>query len=128
VGDHTHEFAIDPGAVRRGVSLWLDPVIHRLDEINNSFTAAKEKVDQGQSGASGWVGGEGHGVVRDATVSFFSQVSASLQFLRIDQGQTINSLNTYRDMLLKHAAWAERTDAQQAQRFNSIADRLPEVR
>jgi len=71
------------------VSLWLDPVIQRLGEINNSFATAKDKIAQGQAGAPGWVGGEGHGAVRDASVSFFGQVSASLQFLRIDQGQVI---------------------------------------
>jgi hypothetical protein len=128
MGDPTQEYAIDPGAFRRGVSLWLDPVIQRLGEINNSSATAKEKVNQGQSSAPGWVGGEGHGVVRESCVSFFDQVSASLQFLRIDQGQVIDSLNIYRDMILKHIAWAERTDAEHAQRFNSIADGIPEVR
>jgi hypothetical protein len=107
------------------VSLWLDPVIQRLGEIDNSFGTAHEKVRQGQSGAPGWVGGEGHGAVRAASVSFFGQVSASLQFLRIDQGQVIDSVSTYKDMLLKHVAWAERMDAEQAQRFNKIANELP---
>lgn len=125
MGDHTQEFAVNPAAVREGVSLWLDPVIQRLGEIDNSFGTAHEKVRQGQSGAPGWVGGEGHGAVRAASVSFFGQVSASLQFLRIDQGQVIDSVSTYKDMLLKHVAWAERMDAEQAQRFNKIANELP---
>ncbi|MBP2325378.1 hypothetical protein JOF56_005763 [Kibdelosporangium banguiense] len=66
--------------------------------------------------------------MREASMSFFGQVSASLQFLRIDQGQVIDSLNMYKDMLLKHVAWAERMDAEQAQRFNNLANEMPEAR
>ena len=128
MGDPSKEYGVNPGAMRHGIEIWLDPVINRLGEINKSFETGQDSAAKGESMAEGWVAGQGHGDVREAAQSFFSQVTASLEFLRIDQGQVIDSLNTYRDMLLKHAAWAERTDAQQAQRFNSIADRLPEVR
>jgi hypothetical protein len=37
MGDPSKEYAINPGAMRHGIELWLDPVIKRLGEINSSF-------------------------------------------------------------------------------------------
>jgi len=121
LGDPSKEYAVNPGAMRHGIELWLDPVINRLGEINTSFETAQDNATKGQSMAEGWVAGQGHGDVRESARSFFGQVTASLELLRIDQGQVINSLNTYKDMMFKHIAWAERTDGAQAQRFNNIA-------
>jgi hypothetical protein len=124
MGDPSKEYGINPGAMRHGIELWLDPVINRLGENNKSYETGQDNAAKGQSLAEGWVAGQGHGEVRAAAQSFFDQVTGSLQFLRIDQGQVIDSLNTYKDMLLKHVAWAERTDGEHAQNFNNIASSI----
>jgi hypothetical protein len=121
MGDPSQEYTIDADYFREAISWWLDPVIQRLGEVDASFATAGEKAEAGLANAPGWVGGEGHGEVRSAAQSFFDQVTASIQFLRIDQGQVINSITTYKDMALKHIAWAERIDADHAQHFDSIA-------
>jgi hypothetical protein len=124
MGDPSKEYGINPGAMRHGIELWLDPVINRLGEINQSYETGQDNAAKGQSMAEGWVAGQGHGEVRASAQSFFDQVTASLQFLRIDQGQVIDSLNTYKDMMLKHIAWAERTDGEHAQNFSNIANNI----
>jgi hypothetical protein len=124
MGDPSQEYAINAADFRQGIEWWLDPVIDRLGEIDDSFRTAGEKAQAGLSNAPGWVGGEGHGEVRSACQSFFDQVTASIQFLRIDQGQVVDSMAAYKDMALKHIAWAERIDADHAQHFNSIADTM----
>ena len=124
MGDPSTEYAIDSDAMRNGIRLWLDPVIARLGEIEKSFETGRTKAAQGQTMTPGWVAGQGHGQVRDAASSLFYQVTASLEFLHIDQDQVVNSLGTYRDMMLKHVAWAERTDGEHAQHFSTIADTM----
>lgn len=121
MGDPTQHYSIDTEYFRKAIGWWLDPVIQRLGELNASFETASEKAEAGMANAPGWVGGEGHGEVRSASNSFFYQVTASLQFLRMDQGQVIDQMNIYKDMALKHIAWAERTDADHAQHFDNIA-------
>ncbi len=117
-------YAVDADAMRHAIEIWLDPVIERLGVINKSFEGGQDSAAKGQSLTDGWVAGQGHGEVREAAQSFFNQVTASLEFLRIDQGQVIGSLNTYKDMLLKHLAWAERTDGEHAQTLNNIASEM----
>jgi len=124
MGDPSEEYAINTGSMENGIKLWFDPVVDRLNTINSSFAAGQASAAHGQSMAAGWVAGQGHGDVRDAASSFFSQVVTSLEFLRMDQGQVISSLGTYKDMMLKHIAWAERTDSEHAQNFTNIANNM----
>jgi hypothetical protein len=123
MGDPSDEYAIDADAFRRAIGYWLTPVIDRLNQNNESYTNAYNTMNSAGS-TPGWVGAYGHGDVLSASQSFLGQVGAAIEFLRIDQGQVIDSLTTYRDMALKHIAWAERTDAEHAQHFNNIANNL----
>ncbi|TDP95060.1 hypothetical protein [Labedaea rhizosphaerae] len=123
MGDPSNEYAIDADAFRRAIDLWLTPVIDRLKQNNDSYTNAYNTMNSAGS-TPGWVSGYGHGDVLSASQSFLNQVGAAIEFLRIDQGQVIDSLSTYRDMALKHIAWAERTDAEHAQNFTNIANNL----
>lgn len=123
MGDPSNEYSIDADAFRRAIGYWLTPVIDRINQNNDSYTNAYNTMNSASS-TPGWVGGYGHGDVLSASQSFLGQVGATIEFLRIDQGQVSDSLGTYRDMALKHIAWAERTDAEHAQHFNSIADNM----
>ena len=127
MGDPSNEYAIDADAFRRAIGYWLTPVIDRLNEINGSFGNAATMTGSAAS-TPGWVGGRGNGEVLSASQSFFNQVTGSIQVLGIDQEQVINSLTTYRDMALKHIAWAERTDAEHAQNFTNISDTMGQGR
>ena len=123
MGDPSKEYSIDGEAFVRAIGYWLTPVIDQLNANKGSYDSAATMAGSAAS-TPGWVGGNGNGDVLSASQSFFNQVTGSIQSLMIDQEQVINSLNTYRDMALKHIAWADRMDADHAQRFNSIANNM----
>src|SRR5215467_1762221 len=114
MGDPSNEYSIDGQAFVRAIGYWLTPVIDQLNANKNSYDSASTMASSAAS-TPGWVGGYGNGDVLSASQSFFDQVTGSIQSLMIDQDQVINSLTTYRDMALKHIAWADRTDSEHAQ-------------
>lgn len=119
MGDPSKEYSIDGQAFVRAINIWLTPVIDELAANKGSYEGAANLAGAAAS-TPGWVGGYGNGDVLSASQSFFNQVTGSIQSLMIDQEQVTNSITTYRDMALKHIAWAERTDGEHAQHFNSI--------
>ena len=125
----TH-YAIDGDAMRQAIEWWLDPVINRLQNMHDKyFPVARDAVYDGVMGHSpGWQGGDGHGFVKGASFEFLSDVFGAADSLCEDQGQAASSLKDYRTMLLKHVAWAERTDQEHAEHFHSIRRGMDEVR
>jgi hypothetical protein len=123
MGDPSKEYSIDGQAQVRAIGYWLTPVIDSLSANKGSYETAANLASSAAS-TPGWVGGYGNGDVLSASQSFFNQVTGSIQSLLIDQEQVINSVSTYRDMSLKHIAWAEGQDAEHAQRFNNIANNM----
>jgi hypothetical protein len=123
MGDPSKEYSIDGQAFVRAIGYWLTPVIDGLTANKGSYETASTLTSSAAS-TPGWVGGYGNGDVLSASQSFFNQVTGSIQSLMIDQEQVVNSLSTYRDMAMKHIAWADRTDNDHAQNFNNIANNM----
>lgn len=128
MGDPNTSYAVGGEAMRQAIQWWLNPVVDRLNNMHGKyFPAARDAVYDGVMGHSpGWQGGEGHGGVRPASFEFLSDVFAAADSLCDDQGQAAASLQDYRTMLLKHVAWAERTDQEQAENFHSIRRQMDE--
>jgi hypothetical protein len=114
-------YALNPEHMKRGIELYLDPVIRDVEQLSASYTQAHDEVVAAHSTqAAGWFGGEGNGEVRPATSSFLNEMEWQLRQLAEDQRQLAASLQEYRNALQKHIQGAVAWDSENAERFHAI--------
>jgi hypothetical protein len=119
--DPTQVYTINPDHMQQGIDWYLTPVIDKLAQIRDGFTAAQGEVKAAHdSQTPGWFGGEGHGEVPMAISSFLNEAAYQLEQLCADQTELHKSLADYRTMLQNHLTWARDTDLRQADAFRGI--------
>jgi hypothetical protein len=126
-GGREPDYAIDPADMEKGITEYLDPVIEQLRAVSTGHTEAAAELEQGHSGAAGWVGGGSDMAdIRVASSSFFNSIVWRAEDLAAETTEITRSLEEYREVLRAHKQLAVENDNLVADRFNQILADLEE--
>ncbi|MBP2327471.1 hypothetical protein JOF56_007856 [Kibdelosporangium banguiense] len=119
------DYALDPDGMKQSIEWYLDPVIKRVREIDGGFKTAHDDVAKAyENEGGGWFGGEGNGVVRTASSSFFNETEWQLRQVLMEHTELAESLEEYKAALQTHIQGAKNRETVIANRFLAVDSHL----